>query len=52
MQLSAADRRSIIEDLLDIQIFSTMNTVAKEKITTNKQNISDNKNAIENTNQI
>jgi DNA repair exonuclease SbcCD ATPase subunit len=26
MQLSANDRRSIIEDLLDIQIFSTMNT--------------------------
>ena len=31
MQLSAADRRAIIEDLLDIQIFSTMNTVVKDK---------------------
>ena len=31
MQLSAADRRTIIEDLLDIQIFSTMNNVIKEK---------------------
>lgn len=39
MQLSAADRRSIIEDLLDIQIFSTMNTLLKEKIQNNKEEI-------------
>lgn len=32
MQLSAADRRAIIEDLLDIQIFSSMNTVLKDKM--------------------
>lgn len=31
MQLSAADRRAIIEDLLDIQIFSRMNGVLKDK---------------------
>jgi len=31
MQLSAADRRQIIEDLLDIQIFSKMNIVLKNK---------------------
>lgn len=31
MQLSANDRRLIIEDLLDIQIFSRMNNVLKEK---------------------
>lgn len=31
MQLSAADRRSIIEDLLDIQIFSLMNSIVKSK---------------------
>ena len=31
MQLSAADRRTIIEDLLDINIFSAMNVVVKEK---------------------
>ena len=36
MQLSAADRRAIIEDLLDIQIFSTMNGLVKEKIAINK----------------
>ena len=32
MQLSPADRRAIIEDLLDIQIFSSMNGVVKEKM--------------------
>lgn len=32
MQLSPADRRAIIEDLLDIQIFSSMNTLVKEKM--------------------
>ena len=32
MQLSAANRREVIEDLLDIRIFSTMNSVIKDKI--------------------
>ena len=32
MQLSAANRREVIEDLLDIKIFSSMNLVVKEKI--------------------
>jgi len=32
MQLSPADRRAIIEDLLDIGIFSSMNSVVKEKM--------------------
>lgn len=36
MQLSAADRRAIIEDLLDIQIFSAMNTVLKDRVSNNK----------------
>lgn len=36
MQLTAADRRSIIEDLLDIQIFSTMNSILKTKVVDNK----------------
>jgi len=39
MQLSAADRRAIIEDLLDIQIFSTMNQVVKEKLSINKDDL-------------
>ena len=36
MQLTAANRREIIEDLLDIGIFSTMNVLLKDKIQKNK----------------
>jgi DNA repair exonuclease SbcCD ATPase subunit len=43
MQLSAADRRSIIEDLLDIQIFSSMNNLVKEKISGIKDATTNNK---------
>ena len=32
MQLTAANRRDVIEDLLDIKIFSSMNTIIKEKL--------------------
>lgn len=32
MQLTSTDRRAIIEDLLDIQIFSAMNLVVKDKV--------------------
>ena len=32
MQLSASDRRTIIEELLDIGIFSSMNTIIKSRI--------------------
>ena len=32
MQLSSAHRREVIEDLLDIKIFSSMNTIIKDKI--------------------
>ena len=41
MQLPAHARREVIEDLLDIQIFTTMNNLLKEKIATNKAAISD-----------
>ncbi len=41
MQLSAGDRRAVIEDLLDIQIFSVMNSLLKEKFTANKIAIRD-----------
>lgn len=47
MQLSAADRRAIIEDLLDIQIFSTMNGLVRERISTNKEVTSTTKHQIE-----
>ena len=39
MQLSAAHRREVIEDLLDIKIFSSMNTLIKEKIRQSKEEI-------------
>ncbi len=39
MQLSAAHRREVIEDLLDIKIFSSMNSVIKEKIRQSKEEI-------------
>jgi len=41
MQLSASDRRAIIEDLLDIQIFSSMNVVLKQKLVTLKDAMND-----------
>jgi DNA repair exonuclease SbcCD ATPase subunit len=47
MQLSSADRRSIIEDLLDIQIFSSMNTILKDRLSSNKTELVDNKFLIE-----
>ena len=39
MQLSAANRREVIEDLLDIKIFSSMNTIIKEKIRQSREDI-------------
>ena len=40
MQLPQSSRREIIEDILDIQIFTTMNTLLKEKINVLKTEIS------------
>ena len=39
MKLTAAGRREVIEDFLDIQIFSVMNNLLKEKIIQNKLDI-------------
>ena len=39
MQLTAANRREVIEDLLNIKIFSSMNTIIKEKIRQNRENV-------------
>lgn len=36
MQLPSQHRREVIEDLLDIQIFSVMNSILKDKVSTNK----------------
>ena len=39
MQLTANNRREVIEDLLDIRIFSTMNSVIKDKIRALREDI-------------
>ena len=39
MQLTSADRRVVIEDLLDIQIFSVMNIIAKQKLQETKEQL-------------
>ena len=41
MQLSTRDRREVIEDLLDIQIFSTMNTLLRDRVSDNKRSLTD-----------
>jgi len=37
MSLTPADRRLVIEDLLDIQIFSVMSNIVKQRLQTNKE---------------
>ena len=39
MQLTASNRREVIEDLLDIKIFSSMNTIIKDKIRQNRESV-------------
>ena len=39
MQLTTANRREVIEDLLDIRIFSAMNNLIKDKIRTQKDQV-------------
>lgn len=41
MQLETYKRREIIEDLLDIQVFSTMNLLLKEKLNNNKTRLNE-----------
>ena len=41
MQLAAQPRREVIEDLLDIQVFTVMNTLLKDKIAKNKNDLID-----------
>ena len=47
MQLSPGDRRAIIEDLLDIQIFSSMNGIVKDKMSIIKDGTLKNKYAMD-----
>jgi DNA repair exonuclease SbcCD ATPase subunit len=42
MQLPAQARREVIEDLLDLQIFTSMNTLLKNKVTENTDEINKN----------
>lgn len=42
MELPAHQRREIIEDLLDIQVFSTMNLLLKDKVSSNRESITEN----------
>ena len=51
MQLKPGDRREIIEDLLDIQIFSTMNSLVRERLSNNKDLMANKKHEIELNNQ-
>ena len=46
MQLSSSQRREVIEDILDIRIFSTMNTLLKEKAQETKDAITRTENDI------
>lgn len=47
MQLPSTHRREVIEDLLDIQIFSVMNGILKDKVAANKTEIMDSSYKIE-----
>ena len=47
MQLRTYDRRNVIEDLLDIEIFSKMYTLLKDRVSRNKDNITESKYQIE-----
>ena len=47
MDLTASQRREIIEDLLDIQVFSTMNVLLKDRISANKSSIVDNNHSVD-----
>lgn len=42
MELPASTRREIIEDLLDIQVFSTMNLLAKDRMSETRTKLTDN----------
>jgi DNA repair exonuclease SbcCD ATPase subunit len=40
MQLPSMQRRAVVEDLLDIQIFSVMNSLLKDKMNSNREDMS------------
>ena len=46
MNMSPADRRKVVEDVLDIEIFSEMNVVLKERLSRLKESMRDNESEI------
>merc|ERR1711991_870316 len=47
MQLPATHRREVVEDLLDIKIFSKMNAILKDRVKDNKDNFTACKHTLE-----
>ena len=47
MQLKASERRKLVEDLLDISIFSTMRDILRKKVSAHKVDIKENEHEIE-----
>ena len=52
MTMKAAERRALVEEILSIQIFSSMHTLLKERISENKANLLNTTNNIANTTNI
>lgn len=46
MRLTAAERRAVVESILDIGVFSSMNTHLKERISTNKEELQHSESAL------
>lgn len=47
MQLKAKDRRELVEDLLDISIFSTMQNILRQRVTNHINDVNENRHGIE-----
>lgn len=52
MQLTALQRREVIESLLDIKVFSIMNSLLKDSVSENKKNIQSNQRDTENVDNL
>lgn len=52
MQLSAAQRREVIENLLDIKVFSVMNSLLKDNVSKNKSSIQSSQRDIDNVDNL
>lgn len=46
MQLKAVERRKLVEDLLDISIFSTMQDILRQRVSTHQEQVRDNQHEI------